>query len=790
MIDLRTIKFKGGFFENEKALNFFGQKEKNVQGSLVFGRNGSGKSTITKLTRKFKESLLPVDSSVSFFNEQSNEITPLIDKDRIFIFDEDFIDDNIRFKSNDGLETIVMIGDQIDVEEEIKSIKGKVASLEKTIENIDINVYTNPKNVLSPLYFENAMINILKSNGGWARIDSNIKGNTNKTSVNSNVLENIINANKGSKEADLKDKFSKDFQYYETIRSFSETLETYKLGINLKYTEAELIDKLKQEIEKPIGDKWVDRLNNASSEFGSKHALNISSHFVLNKEYCPFCLRDITEDEIETILSAVRIQQNIDIEVYRLELDAYRFEKLDDEQLEIYSILPDNNMSSVKKNIKKYNSLVVDINNAIDKRLDDVFKIINLESKNIDKLIHNLEDEVLKLNQSVKKFNEDVNNSNTLRDKLISLNMEMSFHQVKALHKQMKKQQTEKTEIISKFSTTTTAINKKNAEISTLRSKQKNIDIAVDLLNKFLGIIFFSKNRLKVLLEDGQYKILSNKKIVAKQNLSTGERNAIALCYFFSLMNVGLPIKDVFKNELKVFIDDPVSSFDIESRIGIFSFLKTVLGDIVKGNEASKVIVFSHKIDVYLDMIKVFCDIANDTEFYFEFNKLENQELKTMKSKNIYNILLKDIYKFSINAVDDSESIVIGNKMRRVLESFSTFNYGISSIELTKKGMIEAKIDDCDLHNYFINFMQRLLLNNESHMEETIYSLETQAFYTYVDFSEKLVTAKSVICMLYLFDKTHVISHLFNLKDQLLIFKDKSVIKNTIETWIEEIKSH
>ena len=44
----------------------------------------------------------------------------------------------------------------------------------------------------------------------------------------------------------------------------------------------------------------------------------------------------------------------------------------------------------------------------------------------------------------------------------------------------------------------------------------------------------------------------------------------------------------VFNSKYLLIIDDPVSSFDMENRIGILSYLKYKLGQFMKGNDKSK----------------------------------------------------------------------------------------------------------------------------------------------------------------------------------------------------------
>ena len=57
--DVSKIKIEGGIYTNPTELNFFnpvdGNKEKIVKGCVIYGRNGSGKSTIAKAFRKIKD---------------------------------------------------------------------------------------------------------------------------------------------------------------------------------------------------------------------------------------------------------------------------------------------------------------------------------------------------------------------------------------------------------------------------------------------------------------------------------------------------------------------------------------------------------------------------------------------------------------------------------------------------------------------------------------------------------------------------------------------------------------
>lgn len=71
-----------------------------------------------------------------------------------------------------------------------------------------------------------------------------------------------------------------------------------------------------------------------------------------------------------------------------------------------------------------------------------------------------------------------------------------------------------------------------NDELNILKSRKKNIKIAVSLINKSLRFVFFSKDRLEIKVEGDKYVLYAHGKVVKPNNVSVGERNIIALCYF------------------------------------------------------------------------------------------------------------------------------------------------------------------------------------------------------------------------------------------------------------------
>ena len=193
--------------------------------------------------------------------------------------------------------------------------------------------------------------------------------------------------------------------------------------------------------------------------------------------------------------------------------------------------------------------------------------------------------------------------------------------------------------------------------VDELEAKQKNVRVALSIINRNLSYIFFSNDRFKIDYRNNNYVLLSNGKPVQPSKISQGERNIIGLCYFFASILENQEETTAYTKEYLLLIDDPVSSFDMENKTGIMSFLRYQLGKFLLGNEYTKSIIMTHDLLTYYDSEKMFGELIEASKVKYGGDKpvYKRYELKNKilipfphNGRQEYTELMKIVYRFAL----------------------------------------------------------------------------------------------------------------------------------------------
>ena len=438
--------------------------------------------------------------------------------------------------------------------------------------------------------------------------------------------------------------------------------------------------------------------------------------------------------------------------------------------------------------VREIDSAVHANNDLLQGKIDNPYEVPEGDLTEIQPLMNQLGEARVDLEKERLEYNCLAKRTEPIITKLNQINSQIAYYDVQKLAAQYKTQATECDEAKRRYEQAQAVLIEKQTVVRDLEAKRKNLTLALDVINNAMKYIFFAEDRLKIEYDNSTYKLKSHGHSVKPCDISVGERNIMGLCYFFASIMEGQEENAAYTAENILIIDDPVSSFDIENRVGILSFLKYKLSLFLEGNEASKAVIMTHDLMTFYDVHKIFEEIMAKckakgyalTPKFNEFElRLQMLEPFQYKKRQEYTEMMRIMYTYGQNRATDQE-MVIGNIMRQVLEAFSTFEYkqGIQAVSTDEK--ILGLIGNRKYQAYFRNLMYRLVLNGGSHKEEQVRAMSDLNFFSHISDAEKRRTARDILCFIYLLNKQHLLAHLA---------EEDPTASNVLDVWCEEIEA-
>ncbi|WP_174720821.1 AAA family ATPase [Streptococcus periodonticum] len=749
-----------------------------LRSMIIFGRNGTGKSTISKSI----SSLRDISEDITLINEK-NRVSNTInitdsDKETIFVYNEEFQNEKVTFIENERFEAIVLIDDQKDLMSKIALNKSEVKILESKLTQYNDALSTAENDI------KESIVGTKKSR--WKSIFSEL--NDKNPYFNASLINRISSSVSSRSVVELGENLSNLIKEIESAKNEKRINRCSEVEIPIN----EIKDKLKIIAEPVSMIELTERENQIIEILGNNVDSSIEkTENILkgNSNNCPTCFQEINEDykrdtlaQLKSVLKKQLLNNEISehiecidqvIKISELIIAELDFVDLDKRIEEDVRISLNKSIEDLKSKlnlmIKKLKDKKSNVYRASDFSDETLFKAKNAYDVSLSKYNRACDEYNIRFN----KLDENIKEANKLNDKL-------AYKETENFCKEL----FENREKINKAEK---SIEELNEEIVKDEQLVKNTTLALNNINKQLGRVFYESERLKLEQEDGFYYVLSRGKRTKLSSLSTGERNAIGLCYFFSIVNQNQNVDNQYNLPLLIVLDDPVSSFDHEIKLGIYSLLRGEIEKIGIGNENSKILILTHDSDVYYNCFKIFEDILDaDGKRVFRDNQIKLKQLNSMtgietaeKEENFYSTQLTKIYEFA--CIEDEEcdfakdfSPYIGNVMRRVLEAFSTFNYqkGISELS-SNEVLLSESIDDREERELLKSHMYRLLLNGESHYSDKIYGITERDREVLLTIKQKIQTARFVLVLLYSLNPIHLKYQINNL-DQTILERWKS----------------
>lgn len=750
---IKTIHLKGGPFTEHTSLELLPSRL-----NLLYGRNGSGKSTIAKCIKKLGKE----DDGSGYSAETAQTLSDDVLR-KVYVFDEDFVSDNLRMEDEEGLNSIVMIGEQVGLDEKLKDLLKHQTDLKSSQDQIskELESYKDTSNPNSPLWHKNEILKKLRADGGWADKDKKIRGNQIKTAVTDEIFKELFNLKVSRSLEDLQKEFdekNKTLSQFQRNGSILELIPCNVLFQNIDIVKS-LLEKHIREPYLSESDKIIIEL--VQSEYGSylEHV-----HPVFDKdevEVCPLCLRPMTSYDKQKLFAKIEGFFNKDSEAYKTEISQIIDKLRQWKPLEISSIVQEivgsEIMVQLRQQEEKFKQLLALLLTAYEKKRSNIygtslfFKWRELESE--QSIYASL---IEKANESIKKYNSEVEHIKQLRKTLILLNKQINAKKLKLDFEHYCKKNEKEQKCRESVGVIIKQIETLRRDISSIEDQMKQVNIALEFINEALSYIFFHKKRMVLEIADGKYVLKSNGRDVKPKDVSTGERNAIALCYFFAKIFENHQKNNRYTDENLVVLDDPVTSFDKDNKVGIMSFLRWQVDDLYHGNPNTKLLIMSHDLSTVFHLQKVYNDVAENNYFVRELIDKRLEDRGNFQNKrNEYKKIMDEVFDMAKSSHGDILSI--GNKMRRMEEAYSSFIFNNKFERLLHNDSFLQKVPESK-RTFFKSLMSRLILNTESHTEEKIYDMHD--FTPMFEEEEIKKTAKYLLILFYYVDPFHLKSYL------------------------------
>ena len=686
-----------------------GQPLKFEKINILYGRNYSGKTTLSRIFRSLETGQLP--------ENYDNPQYELIDENGIKtnqnnladfscpvrVFNEDFIKSNLKFliDPNGEIAPFAILGNNNGtLAEEIKKLTEEIGNSEE------------PKTGLNKAV-DDADSAFNSANQAWAKAVSDLDSKLSKKATDKKIGIKYkpdkfgdVNYNIAKIKNDIQTIYKGEYQSPSAAdianceAILRDTVHEPIANIRFQHQYSSYKDKTISLLEKEIGasNKIQRLILDTALNLWVKKGVEIAD----NASVCPFCGNPITDEfwaemhahfdeeskELERDIGALIEQINteiskgvIDDSSLKLQLYSEYTRKYDVAKAEL-----DKRVSEYYQALKelidqlkiRLNSISVKVafssdkkcDNDIEEVLDKVNAIINENNSYAGNLKNKQKDA-----RNILRLKEVEDFCNTIDYRAVVDNIERLKTTKDAAESKLK-------EVKETLSDKQSALESKKRLLNDEELGAKHVN---EYLNDYFGHHFVTLEAHKDNNDEKHIKFCIMRNGKPAFNLSEGECSLIAFCYFMAKLD------DVSTSGQKpiIWIDDPISSLDSNHIYFIFSL---IVSKIAKTGCFSQLFLSTHNLDFlkYLNRLNSYHLDGNgkqiaDSKAYFMIERIGNhsfiQSLPKYLKNNAteYNYLFSQLYKVSqcVAVTDDNYDMLysFGNSARKFLEMYLYFKY-------------------------------------------------------------------------------------------------------------------
>lgn len=795
------VRLCGRGLVTETNLTFFAKQSQRI--SVVFGRNGSGKTTVSEAFARFSaEQQIEVErdqqddlTSVLLTGGTKEMLAPNQVKLETLVFNEKFIEENVRIR-HDGLRSLVMFGKSGQTQEDLDAA---IASRDEIAA-----IHEKQTTACNSAEVDTARVGTLISDAlrkGWADREREVKQNKNNSRVNQATVEKFLDLPlSGASLEEVRMRFEDARAQLARSRGGEEIINsTPRLAHDDLLTKFES-DIFMKVIEAPSGVGLSKLVAHALEHHGS--LVQEATHVFREQKstHCPLCQQTVSSSHRAALLQAIKDAVDEPATEFLKELDARLVAPLRIDLGKELTSLDEKLSEIVRLRTHELNSEIQRWNQTIETKKTRLYSPYPEDFTNVPAMIRELDSALTSIETKRLSWNDDVKNVRRMEKDALGLNDQLARIELEGLIDRHRA-------AIAKLSTerklrTTLAstLNKKIEEVRELSRALRSEDVAAEEINHGIATVFADPNRLRIVVDDaqhgeGRFRLQSRGRNLKPHRLSVGERNVLSLCYFFTLlrqcMTEGLNL-----NRTLLVLDDPISSVDIDNRVGILSFLEIQLGTFLSEASSANALLLTHDVSIFQDLGKTSKAIVEKLPpppqgdwtvipWILRNTGTENtiQVRLTAHTGSFdeplheYKTLMNFIYNYALDddALEhsDLEAISIGNALRRVFEAFGVFIYGQKSI--TSSTIVNA-YQALDRGALALPIRQALVsvMHGGSHQKDRMMSLGDFGMGVAVEEGEQVVVARKVLALMTALQPIHM---------QYYLSKES---KTMLETWITD----
>lgn len=652
--------------------------------NLIYGWNGSGKSTFARLIKTFENgeiSASHVDSKFRMETEKG-EFSERDFKDYdtpIFVFNDEFIQENIDWDNT--VEKILLVSDQkINERKKLSYLQLDQKEFRTKINNI-----------------------IVENKELGKRADKILQEVAKQIKLSLQVIETdqqyYYNYNKGTLKR-LIDRYEQEIkqQTYLLKESDAEKLliaskPNFKnlisqININADFNIfKKKYDEIIEILNKQIFIKTIDQLkDNVKLSNWVEEGLEI--HKGKTECICEFCKNSIDSQRLSDLENHFNANFRIVKESAMMAITSIAQLKLDIDSL------PDENQfyDEFKEDYCKHKDdlikLTTKINNSLDVWIEELNKKYNNPIEKIETIEFIEHNDIILFTKTVKSISKIINyhneKSNNFNESIKRARNSLELHYATELLI-LKEYFLEIEKIfynyekIKSFDASLILVNNEIKKVEDeLYSETLGATELTEKLHKFIG---HRDITLKYSNEKKGYMIFRGEDSEnPAKNLSEGEKSALALIYFITKLN-----EERFNiQESIIVIDDPVSSFDSRNLYNSFSYIRKAF------NESKQLIILTHNF-AYFKLVRDWMKTKKKKGtgelkfscYCIETNYEECRSSKLVKAhKSIvefeteYHYTFKKLHDFrGYETLNIDQVHLVANLSRKLLESFLSFKY-------------------------------------------------------------------------------------------------------------------